>query len=184
MFQHDDQSPSLNGEHTNTDTTPARLESRPQPQGTAATPPAPGSPSAPKPPLPVAVAFRPASTGTGQTVHLTGAPGIEPILVAVTTYRTGKPGVPPVPVPKQVRGRAALWLLLTAEEREQGSHVAVEASVLVRPSVEMQVVWDDRAFVLPPGQAIVLESPGYDTLRTSIPVPLKRAAPPATEFRP
>jgi hypothetical protein len=172
-----------------------RVPSREESLTTAPLPVATAAPIPKANPLPVAVTFRPAANGSGQTVHLTGAPGIEPLVVEVTTYRTEKKdiAVPPVVPAGGARARAALWLLLTAEEREKGTHVAVETRVRVQAGVEAPVVWAEKDFLLPPGQAVVLECAGYETLRTATSVPLKGSglAPgvptiyrPSTESRP
>lgn len=190
-----------------------RVESRPDPTTTAAVAPA-ASPSAPaKPnPLPVAVTFRQAPNGTGQTLHLTGATGITPLTIRISTSRTnraeetGPPQLPDLPdLPdrdqpnngkprrtkpsvgvksalgtkpsvgvKSALGLALeLWSQHEEERRNEEREAPLSAVVVVRPGAETQVVWPEKDFLIRPGQAVVLECPGYDTLRTSTSVPFK-----------
>lgn len=140
-------------------------------------------------PLPVAVTFRPAPTGTGQAVYLTGAPAAKPLSVKVATH-AGEGQHPEVWVApgsrKQVRtaGRVATFWALVGD-RERTNAGSIETVVVVRPGVETEVVWaGDRTFRLKHGQAVTLTSPGYDTLTTASSVPLRPVptanAPPAT----
>lgn len=140
-------------------------------------------------PLPVAVTFRPAPTGTGQVVYLTGAPAGRPLSVKVATH-VGEGQHPEAWAalgsrkPVRTAGRVAtIWALVG--ERERTNAGSIETMVVVRPGVETEVVWaGDRTFRLKHGQTVTLTSPGYDTLTTAASVPLRPVptanVPPAT----
>jgi tetratricopeptide (TPR) repeat protein len=147
------------------------------PTAGAAPPPAPAQPV--KKPLPVGVTFRPSAGGPGQLVYLTGAPGIEPLIVRVTADppRNGNARAALVPVGRS-RVQNVLWAAMELRRLEKEVDEKEElrrlysADVLVRPGAEAEVVWKGgRGVLVPPGRAVTLTCEGYAPLTTSTTVP-------------